>query len=128
MVRSAFQEGQLFKNPPYIKILTMTVFILSPQLQPIYLSYLSISRYLFENKKTQRLFTKSLKALDAVKEGVLLAFILISSPVRGFLPILSERWFSLKLPNPSKEIFFSCCNLLSGYNQFLIGVEKIITR
>lgn len=50
-------------------------------------------------------FTASLKALDAVKDGELDAFISICSPVCGLRPFLAFLWESLNVPNPVRLIF-----------------------
>ena len=46
-------------------------------------------------------FTFSLKALPALKTGVLLAAILISAPVAGFLPVLASLCLQEKVPKPT---------------------------
>jgi hypothetical protein len=51
-------------------------------------------------------FTADFKALPARNRGTLFAGIRIGSNVRGFLPILAERFETAKVPNPTRTTLF----------------------
>lgn len=58
------------------------------------------------------LFTLSLRAFPALNEGVVVAVILISSPVCGFLPVLAALSLVSKVPNPTNWTFPLLANSL----------------